>query len=90
MPSKPRRATLMITCALVLSACANQPAPVVGCPTLPPWPKAPLVNWQPCPVGGAPDGVCVAPDEARLVGLWFRDLSRFREATDLCRGRAHQ
>lgn len=59
-------------CASVQSRCA-----------LPAWPVAPVVHFERC----TPGFVCTPDEQAAALGLWLRDLARFRQATDVCRGK---
>ncbi len=71
---------LPITLILGLMACGN--AQRIVCKA-PPWPAAPAVatTRDACPAGL----VCYTDEAARALGLWYRDLSRYRQAAEACK-----
>lgn len=73
------RCLLLITSTLLWTGCASVP---VKC-NLPAFPVVPAeVRTE---KAGCPDGrVCFTDEGARALGLWFRDLARWRQAAEAC------
>lgn len=75
--------TPMRTSVLALIICASPACGGVPCkpPTFPPAPRL-----APEPAECPTELTCLSPEDARALGLWFRDVSRWRISMETCRG----
>lgn len=74
---------LMRTSVLALIISASLACGSVPC-RVPKFPSAPLLAPEPpeCPQ----ELTCLGADDARALGLWLRDVSRWRLSVEACRG----